>query len=296
MSYISKIETIIDKFTHTRTGRTTMNLLRGSGISPAIRKRLVLFKMAKETKLPTDEMLRSKAFFVENAQRVNNILSWLADEESKETYRKAIEFRITHDIKRAPKIYNTKEQYFDKNIIKSENDVFVDCGAFIGDTVDCFIDFCKSNYKSIISFEPDNFNYKELCNKNVNNMTVFKAGVWDKSTRLSFISNGSGSRIVESTDNNDNAIEVLAIDEVAECKEATFIKMDIEGAEKKALMGARQTIIRNKPKLAICIYHSDEDMIEIAEYLHSLVPDYRLYIRHYFYEPIETVLYAIYED
>ena len=60
MSYISKIETIIDKFTHTRTGRTTMNLLRGSGISPAIRKRLVLFKMAKETKLPTDEKLLYK--------------------------------------------------------------------------------------------------------------------------------------------------------------------------------------------------------------------------------------------
>lgn len=296
MSYISKIERIIDKFTHTRTGRTTMKLLRESGISPTIRKRMVLLKMAKETKSPTEEMLKSKVFFAENAQRVNNVLSWLSDEESKETYRKVIEFRITHDIKSAPKIYDTKEQYFDKNIIKSKNDVFVDCGAFTGDTVDCFIDFCKNNYKSIISFEPDNFNHKELCNKNIKNMTVFKAGVWNKSTHLSFISNGSNSRIVEGTDNNDNAIEVCAIDEVAECKEATFIKMDIEGSEKKALMGARQTIIRNKPKLAICIYHSDEDMIGIAEYLHSLVPNYRLYVRHYFYEPIETVLYAVYED
>lgn len=296
MSYISKIERIIDKFTHTRTGRTTMKLLRENGISPTIRKRMVLLKMAKETKSPTEEMLKSKVFFAENAQRVNNVLSWLSDEESKETYRKVIEFRITHDIKSAPKIYDTKEQYFDKNIIKSKNDVFVDCGAFTGDTVDCFIDFCKNNYKSIISFEPDNFNHKELCNKNIKNMTVFKAGVWNKSTHLSFISNGSNSRIVEGTDNNDNAIEVFAIDEVAECKEATFIKMDIEGSEKKALMGARQTIIRNKPKLAICIYHSDEDMIGIAEYLHSLVPNYKLYVRHYFYEPIETVLYAIYED
>ena len=120
-------------------------------------------------------------------------------------------------------------------------------------------------------------------------------GLWSEDKTLLF--SACGNEISCMSDEGDCTVNVVALDHVVDKDDrVTFIKMDIEGAEKKALMGARQTIIRNKPKLAICIYHSDEDMIEIAEYLHSLVPNYRLYIRHYFYEPIETVLYAIYED
>jgi hypothetical protein len=83
------------------------------------------------------------------------------------------------------------------------------------------------------------------------------------------------------------------IDSIEECKNATFIKMDIEGAEWDALHGARETIVRNKPQLAICLYHSDEDMIRLVEYVHSLVPEYKLYIRHHSRSDVETVLYAI---
>ena len=88
-------------------------------------------------------------------------------------------------------------------------------------------------------------------------------------------------------------IPVVDIDSVPECQNATWIKMDIEGAEMAALKGARNTILRNKPKLTISIYHSDEDMIRIAEYIHELVPEYRLYIRHHSSNKAETVLYAI---
>lgn len=90
-----------------------------------------------------------------------------------------------------------------------------------------------------------------------------------------------------------DVISVVSIDGCDECSEATFIKMDLEGAEQKALKGAEETIKRNKPKLAICIYHSDEDMIEIIDYLHNLVPEYKLYVRHHSTAAIETVVYAI---
>jgi hypothetical protein len=76
--------------------------------------------------------------------------------------------------------------------------------------------------------------------------------------------------------------------------------MDIEGAEFNALIGAKETILRDKPKLAICIYHSNEDMLRIAEWIHVLVPEYKLYVRHHGAKnyvhpvmgPAETVLYA----
>lgn len=82
------------------------------------------------------------------------------------------------------------------------------------------------------------------------------------------------------------------MDDVVDEK-VTFIKMDIEGAEYEALLGAKETIQKNKPKLAISIYHKPEDIISIPKLIKSMVPNYRLYIRHYSNADNETVLYAI---
>jgi len=89
------------------------------------------------------------------------------------------------------------------------------------------------------------------------------------------------------------SIEVKSIDNL-NLENVTFIKMDIEGAELNALKGAEKTLLRDKPKLAICIYHSNEDMICIAEYIHNLVPEYKLYVKQHFLFPsaASTVLYA----
>ena len=72
----------------------------------------------------------------------------------------------------------------------------------------------------------------------------------------------------------------------------TFIKMDVEGAELKALYGAEKIIKANRPKLAICLYHKPEDIIEIPEYIINLGLDYSLYIRHQSFCTGETILYA----
>ena len=69
--------------------------------------------------------------------------------------------------------------------------------------------------------------------------------------------------------------------------------MDIEGAELPALQGAKNTIQKNKPKLAISIYHSNEDMLRLAEYIHGIVPEYKLYVRAHTMGIAETILYAV---
>ena len=73
----------------------------------------------------------------------------------------------------------------------------------------------------------------------------------------------------------------------------SFIKMDIEGAERGALRGAEQLIRRYRPDLAICVYHSISDLFEIPLYIHSIVPEYRLYLRHHTPVFCETVCYAV---
>ena len=78
--------------------------------------------------------------------------------------------------------------------------------------------------------------------------------------------------------------------------------MDIEGAEMSALKGAKETIDKYKPKLAICLYHSLcfyhvplEDYWNIPLYLHRLVPEYSFYIRNdsLYNDNLQTVLYAV---
>ena len=76
-------------------------------------------------------------------------------------------------------------------------------------------------------------------------------------------------------------------------EKVTLIKMDIEGAELQSLKGAKRIIQHDKPKLAICIYHKPEDMVEIPLYIKELVPEYKLYIRHHSSNVSDTVLYAV---
>jgi len=104
---------------------------------------------------------------------------------------------------------------------------------------------------------------------------------------------GGGASIV---DNGNYKIKVTAIDKFVErnnLSKVDFIKMDIEGAELKALEGGEGTIKKFKPKLAICVYHRGDDILEIPEYIKSLGSDYKLYLKHNSTGMDETVLYAI---
>jgi FkbM family methyltransferase len=118
------------------------------------------------------------------------------------------------------------------------------------------------------------------------------AAWWSCDTTLSFSeqSEGGGNLFGRGT----NLIEACAIDSVVPDGEmVTFIKMDIEGAEFEALNGAQNTIKRCKPKLAICVYHKPDDYYKLAEYVLSLAPESKLYMRHYTNCANETVLYCV---
>ena len=95
------------------------------------------------------------------------------------------------------------------------------------------------------------------------------------------------------------SVPVTSIDEELSGEDVTLIKMDIEGSELSALMGAEKIIKRCFPKLAICVYHRVDDFITIPQYIRSLSSDkirYKFYMRHHAAWMAETVLYAIPES
>jgi len=189
---------------------------------------------------------------------------------------------------------NNPLQYFDKVVKLKNNEVFLDVGCFDCYTTLNFIKRCP-NYKKIIAFEPNKYSF-DKCKKiadehNIDNFAIYNLGAWNKKEILRFNADLCIASCID-----DNGMEIInadSIDNILNGDEATFIKMDIEGSELKALMGAEQTIKKYKPKLAICIYHKPSDIVEIPLYINSLIPDYKFYIQHYSMFIYDTVLYAI---
>jgi FkbM family methyltransferase len=218
------------------------------------------------------------------------------DEESKKTFLGVLKNRLFIDKKYISEIKrDISKEYFDNDVIKlSKEEVFVDGGAFDGDTINAFIKKTKNKFKKIYAFEPDEITYKKL-NQYVkslkdNRIIIMRKGIGVKKTTVSFANDGSfGSRISKT---GEIKIKIVSLDEMLKDKKPTFIKYDIEGAEIDALKGAINIIKRNKPKLAICVYHKPTDTWRIPFLLKKILPEYKLRLRHYGDLMYETVCYA----
>ncbi|MBF0440428.1 MAG: FkbM family methyltransferase [Oligoflexales bacterium] len=197
---------------------------------------------------------------------------------------------------------NSPQQYFTDEIFNlSDSEVFVDAGAFDGDTLQEFLKIKGNRFSKIIAFEPEKENYLKLEsfveNQPVeirNKISLHNAGISDvggvsvisfESVNASFEKDPIGSA-------PSREVRLVSLDSHIGEEKVTFIKMDIEGSELKALRGASSIIRKHRPKLAICVYHRMEHLWEIPMYIKSLVPEYRIHIRHHSPQEFETVCYA----
>ena len=192
-------------------------------------------------------------------------------------------------------------QYFDY-FEPNSTEIFVDAGCFDGKTAFDFTKWTCNKYDYIYSFEPNSYAIKNCKNFFKNNDLkgeVVNKGLWNKRDKLHFSidpnskvagdSPSSAARIIE---NGESVIETIALDEFLNGNKVTFIKMDIEGSEYNALLGAKKTIKKWHPRLAICIYHKPEDILEIPSLLIEIQYDYKFALRSYCSRGTETVLYA----
>jgi methyltransferase, FkbM family len=234
-------------------------------------------------------------FVEDNCKDIKKCYEILSDEKSKLVFNNLLEFRKSSSLLYLKDIID-KNQYFEPEIIEMSNEeIFIDGGAYTGDTIEEFINLTNNKFDSIYSFEPDKDNFNKLMKyvnkRNTENVYINNLGLYNKNDYLNFNSNGNvGSNI---SINGNDTVEVISLDEYFENKKVSFIKMDIEGSEKEALQGAQNIIRKYKPKLAICIYHKPEDLWEIPLYLKSLVNEYKIYIRHYGRDWNDTICYAI---
>lgn len=222
----------------------------------------------------------------------------LQDEESRHTFLSILTARVLGIKEYYKKCCNQKyPQYFDKDILKPiQKEVFVDGGAFIGDTaIEMKRSFCKEC--TIFSYELDERNARAAeenwKKENIENAELRLVGLSDANKTVQMVSAGSNSHIVEGNkEGQGQSMKLVRLDDDLQEK-VTFIKLDIEGEEKAAIQGMRRHIQTSHPKLAICIYHLSDDMWKIPELIHTIDSTYQFYIRHYTDMEYETVLYAV---
>lgn len=219
-------------------------------------------------------------------KRLDEVKKLLKDDISLNFFDKWVKFRETFDINFYPAPTNTlQEQYFIDEFKYSKR--FVDCGGFIGDTIKRYYQY---NDGKVISFEPDPNNLKKLNTEAKNkDVLIYPLGVYSKTTILKFNSLGSGSKIDE---NGEIEIAVTSLDETIYNFKPDYIKMDVEGAEKDAILGAKNIIKDFSPNLAISIYHKASDLWEIPLLIKDINPNYEFKIRCHNHLCLETILYC----
>ncbi|MDR1064771.1 MAG: FkbM family methyltransferase [Oscillospiraceae bacterium] len=178
-------------------------------------------------------------------------------------------------------------EYFDLDVFNfGDGEVFVDCGVYGGENILDFIKVCP-DYKHIYGFEAEAKNF-ERCKSNLRglgNITLYNKCVYDTATVLRFTEHNdlSSSRVGSGKDgayaSSVTEIEAVAIDAQIQEK-ISFIKMDIEGAEMKALAGAKSHIINEKPKLAISVYHGNTDILDVPNAIDDYRDDYKFHLRY----------------
>jgi len=276
---------------------TARRRLRESGAARVI-SFLHLAWRYPQTCLPYRQF-ESPSTLLEKAGDIRRAFPIFADDESRRQFVAHLRFRLHLDYAALPP--NAPDNYFPAGLLPAlpPEAVFVDCGAYDGDTIRAFLAHQRGKFKSIFAFEPDPQSYKQLQTyvsslraEDAQRIQLFQAAVGEQRARLRFDAAGNMS----SSFSNAGAIEVtvLPIDEVvAESGASLYLKFDVEGAELAALKGSGELISRARPLLALSVYHRPDDLWQLPLYLAAQDLDYRLYLRTQGEDGTEVICYSL---
>ncbi|MCL2054903.1 MAG: FkbM family methyltransferase [Oscillospiraceae bacterium] len=231
-------------------------------------------------------------YCLKNAEKIERVYNMLADEPSRQVYADVINFKISGKIEYLNNCTSARGEVYSGIFKLSGSEVFADLGAYTGDTAAEFSAAVNGAYKKIYAFEPNPRNFKRL-SKNLGEgekIKLFCGAAWSEGGFLPF-TNGEG-RMTKVAEAGEKLVPCYALDN-AVSENVTLIKLDVEGAERQAISGAKRHI-RNGAKIICALYHRNEDMFELPLLLHELNPRLKFYIRRPLYIPAwETNLYCL---
>lgn len=219
----------------------------------------------------------------------------LGDLESKETLDTILEFMIK-DVDVEFYHHPIDKQYFAYDIYRNiPHEVIIDCGAFKGDEIRNYEKYSKYPFDKYIAIEADGA-YKEYIerekalSRNSEVDILCPMAVSDACSILKIKNYGNTNSVIR--EDGERSVQAETLDELCKGISVTFIKIDVEGYERKAIRGARNLIAKNLPVIAVAAYHREEDFYVLYDMIRDISDQYRFYLRSYM-NMQETVLYAV---
>ena len=236
-------------------------------------------------------------FALDHRAELEEAYSLLADEQSRHVFRSLIRYKLSG---RPEYLYSCESDEAEMWSLIGINDKedYVDLGAYTGDTIEDFLRHTEG-YSSITAFEPDRRNYRKLesfaAGRGLASCMLVNAAAGAVRGEIDVAANsGRGSSVFEAcTEETSGAVPsaggarrksvkvpVLPVDDVLAGRRASIIKIDVEGQERAAIEGCRQTIERCRPRIIAAAYHRSADLYAVPAQLLSICPDYRIFLRH----------------
>lgn len=234
----------------------------------------------------------NKNFLKSHLNEIETAYSLLQDRQSKKVFENILRFQITGDLTYCFDCESGKDEAYEiLNLNNAES--YLDLGAYRGDTVDEFLRYVKG-YEKITAVEPDLKTYKKLtahC-ESLQNCATLNNSVWSENCTLFFEgSRGRGS----SAKSQGTESKAVCVDWLTEnFGRFSYMNIDIEGAEKEMLCGAKMTLKNHKPKICMAVYHKSEDIFALVNQINEINPQYKIYMRHHPHLTFwETNIYCI---
>lgn len=228
----------------------------------------------------------------QNIDDAKRVFENLADDKSREVFKNVLKYKITGDISFLKECETDPCETYQSILKPSAGEVYVDLGAYNGDTVKEYTSFAK-DYEKIYALEPNARNFRKLSEylNTIDCAEAVNAAAWDKCEEIMFSKGGGRQSHAQAKGVPTKAVSV---DSLLGGGRADYIKYDVEGEERRAIAGSAETIKRFSPKLCVAVYHRLLDMFELPNQIKSLCPDYKMYLRHYPYYPAwETNLITV---
>ena len=224
-----------------------------------------------------------KDFYNANYNEIIKAYNALADEESRAIFSSVINYKLSGRMKYLLSCFSTRDEIY--SLMPRESiRVAVDAGAYNGDTAR----EAKAYFgglKRIYAIEPDKRNYKKLVKYSEAEIEIdvvtINAAAWCENTDGSFFGSGNRNSTAVATasfEHREDDVSMVRMDGITDEK-IDYIKYDVEGAEREALLGSRDVILRDKPTLLISLYHRSRDIFELINRVSEEYPDYKLYLR-----------------
>ena len=213
----------------------------------------------------------------------------LADDRSREVFSATLNYKLSGKIKYLFACETQRVEDIRELLAPAQDEVYLDLGAYNGDTIRELGELTGRRWREVVAVEPDRRNCRKLrvlaeeLAEGGLPVEVHEAGIWSEQGELGF--SDSGGRQSTFIGAEKKTVPVTTIDALAEGREVSLIKMDVEGAELQALAGGRETLQKFAPKLFVAAYHYDVDLFRLPLLLQKIVPHYKIYLRKHPYVP-----------